>query len=499
MHVLIIGSGIAGASTAFRLLEDSAVHITIITRGETIQESNSSLAQGGIVMVGSENNDSVASLEEDILRAGDEKNNPKAVHWLATHATPLVEKILKQGAQVLFDSSLGLEAAHSHSRVAHIADHTGKSIMTALLNTLKKSSRIRWKTNCTAIDLIMHHDECIGAMVLENNSISQIFADAVVLATGGIAHLYSMTSNPEGARGDGIAMAHRAGAKIQDLEYIQFHPTVLSCEEERKPLISERVRGEGAILKTPDTKKPFMEQYNSKWKDLAPRDEVSRAIFSEMQAHKYDHVLLDLHSIMPKEQIIKTFPTIYQSCLRYKIDITTDDIPVVPAAHYTCGGVQVDLHGKTTLPRLYAVGEVSHTGLHGANRLASTSLLEGLVWGYFAAEDILKMPSNTDFPTPQNPIFTDTKQTNSSEKKALFQKIKTILWEKVGIVRTSKGLQDAMQELLELQKKIDAMLHKEFLSDEDIGLSNAILVATLIARSAFENHESAGCHFLEKH
>ena len=403
--VLIIGCGIAGATAAIRLASDTQRHITIITRAEEAMDSNSSHAQGGIVGRGYD--DSVELLEEDILTAGAGLSYPPAVRLLAERGPELLQEVLIGQAGLEFDRDeqgnlvMGLEAAHSCRRILHMGDGTGEAIMLGLLRTLESLPNIQLLNKHTVVDLITfpHHASdpqavyqpltCHGAYVFDQESrrVVPILARKTILATGGIGQIYLNTTNPTGARGDGVAMAYRAGANIINAEYVQFHPTALSSSDVTKFLISEAVRGEGGILLTPQGK-PFMERYAPEWKDLAPRDIVARGIYSEMVDKGYPYVLLDIASHKPAEFIRERFPHIYAYCLEQNIDITRQPIPVVPAAHYFCGGVQVDLLGHTSIPNLYAVGEVSCTGVHGANRLASTSLLEGLVWGVQAAEDI---------------------------------------------------------------------------------------------------------------
>jgi L-aspartate oxidase len=422
--VLIIGCGIAGASAALRLARDSQRQITIITRAAEPEESNTRYAQGGIVTLGEE--DSPALIVKDVLAAGAGLSLPSAVRILADEGPRLVRKVLIETTGVSFDRApddsaelvagsgrglaeigrlaYGREAAHSCPRILHVGDATGKAIIQALVAVLRECPNVRIVTSATAVDLITfpHHARdplvvyepvaCHGAYVLEkaerpSRTARRYLAGATILATGGLGRIYRHTTNPEGSRGDGLAMAYRAGARVINAEYVQFHPTTLAVMGGDGFLISEAVRGEGGRLLTPDGR-PFMTHYAPRWGDLAPRDVVARAIHHEMIEHAYPHVLLDIHSALPPDRIRERFPTIYGRCLSLGIDITRQPIPVVPAAHYFCGGVWTDEWGRTTVQNLYAVGEVACTGVHGANRLASTSLLEGLVWGDRAARDI---------------------------------------------------------------------------------------------------------------
>ena len=395
--VLIIGGGISGAIAALTLAADKKRQITIITRAKKPTESNTLYAQGGIIG-GSIKNDP-DQLIEDIINAGAGISHRPVVELLAKEGPALLDQILVNELNVPFDRNkngdldYALEGAHSNPRVLHVADMTGRAIMLALHKKLTELPNVQILTKHTAVDLITfpHHSPdphqvyekpvCLGAYVFdqEQKKVIRITASSTILATGGLGQIYLNTSNPVGSRGDGLAMASRAGVRIINAEYVQFHPTTFNKPGSSKFLISEAVRGEGAILLTPkgDT---FMESYSPEWKDLAPRDIVSRAIFLEMLNNDYPHVYLDLASHKNAEEIKTRFPQIYQHVFNEGVDITAEPIPVVPAAHYFCGGLHVDQDGRTSLDGLYAVGEVSCTGIHGANRLASSSLLEGLVW-----------------------------------------------------------------------------------------------------------------------
>jgi L-aspartate oxidase len=322
-----------------------------------------------------------------------------------------------------------------------------------------------------------------------------------ILATGGIGRIYRNTTNPPGARGDGLAMASRAGARILNAEYVQFHPTALSVPGAEGFLISEAVRGEGGVLLTPEGQ-PFMEKYSPEWKDLAPRDVVARAIHTEMEAHDYSYVLLDIASHLPAAKIKARFPNIYSECKRVGIDITRESIPVVPAAHYFCGGVAVDEWGRSSIANLYAVGEVSCTGVHGANRLASTSLLEGLVWGTRAARDIescFVSDAHPAIPTRADiPAWDESNLTQDSDPALIqgdMQTIQNIMWHYVGLVRSGDRLSRAIRELRHLQNEIETFYRKTKLSDGLIGLRNAVEVGLVIGQAARHNRQSRGCHY----
>ena len=400
--VLIIGSGIAGLSCAITAA-DLGLDVIILNKEARIEESNTNYAQGGIVARGLE--DSPELLAEDIMQAGDGISNPDAVKIVAYEGPGMVEDFLVKKIGVPFSRSgddefeFAREGSHSRRRILHSKDSTGRAIETALVNKLKEYTNIRAYADHTAIDLltIPHNStnpmalykepQCIGAYVLNNKTgnVERFFSSYTVLATGGLGRIYQHTTNPSIATGDGFAMADRAGARLINMEYIQFHPTTLFHKDADGFLISEALRGEGARLKTKDGV-PFMAKY-SELGDLAPRDEVCRAMYEEMIKRGDSYVYLDIASYT-EINVKKRFPMIYEKCLEFDIDIQKVPIPVVPAAHYSCGGVQVDTWGKTSLKCLYAAGEVAATGLHGANRLASTSLLEGLVWGIRSAKDI---------------------------------------------------------------------------------------------------------------
>lgn len=517
-EVLIIGCGIAGATAALRLAQDPERQIILITRANDVHESNTRYAQGGIIGRGP--NDTADLLFEDIIAAGAGVTSPKAARILADEGPPLLHEVLEEMAGVVFDHTKeglpvwGQEAAHSRRRILHVGDATGLAIMNGLVEALKKFPNIKVKSDATAVDLITfpHHSRnpldnyqeisCHGCYVFDRSerTVHRYLAKATVLATGGLGRIYRNTTNPVGARGDGLAMAHRAGARIANAEYVQFHPTALAAPGAEGLLISEAVRGEGGVLLTPELE-PFMERYAPTWKDLAPRDVVARAIHHEMEAKGYSYVLLDLASHMPAQQIRERFPFIYNECLKVGLDISREPVPVVPAAHYFCGGVLVDEWARSTIRNLYAVGEISCTGVHGANRLASTSLLEGLVWGNRAAIEIERALVAEAGPSP---TFEDIPPWDESGLRdepdpALIQgdmqTIQNIMWHYVGLVRSGDRLSRAIRELRHLWNEIETFYRTTKLSDGLIGLRNAVEVALTVAHAAQHNRQSRGCHY----
>ncbi|MBN1487615.1 MAG: L-aspartate oxidase [Anaerolineae bacterium] len=515
--VLVIGCGIAGSIAALQLAQDRERQVTVVTRTRDPEESNTRYAQGGIVARGQE--DSAHLLVEDILRAGAGLSYPPAAKLLAADGPELVYRILLEQAGVSFDRKSGgklsytREGGHSVSRILHVGDATGQAIEAALIARLREQPNVTLHTGATAVDLITssHHSrdplviyqptKCHGAYILdrEENAVHRILAKATILATGGLGRIYRHTTNPAGARGDGLAMAHRAGAWIINAEYIQFHPTTLAVPGTENFLISEAVRGEGAQLFTPDGRH-FMDQYAPKWGDLAPRDVVARAIHQEMLEHGYPYVLLDLANVMSATRIPERFPTIYTTCKKAGVDITTQPIPVVPAAHYFCGGVHVDSWGRSTLEGLYAVGEVSCTGLHGANRLASTSLLEGLVWGNRAARDIADREDLTLVKAVDIPPWQDVSEGVPADPVLVYRDSRTIqniMWLYVGLARNTHRLARALTDLNHLWGVIDQFYRTTRLNDNLIGLRNIAQTAWIVTSAAWHNRESRGAHYRE--
>lgn len=513
--VLIIGCGIAGASTALEAAK-SGLKVVIITKNDKLEESNTYYAQGGIVSLGPDDHPEL--LREDIIQTGDGINNPNAVDILSREGKKMVDSILIKELKIPFMRSspdsldYAQEGGHSRRRILHIRDTTGRTIEEKVIAALKKYSNVTLLSDHTAVDLLTvpHHSKnptsfyreprCIGCYVLDNNTnkVNIIFATYTVLATGGCGAVYLYTSNPKGAIGDGYAMAYRAGARIVNMEYIQFHPTSLFHRDADGFLISETVRGEGARLKTKDGR-TFMEKYPGK-NELAPRDEVTRAIYEEMTDTNSNYVYLDLASYA-KIDIKKRFPHIFKTCLKYGIDITKEPIPVVPAAHYCCGGILVDDWGRSSLSGLYAVGEVSCTGVHGANRLASTSLLEGLVWGTRAAQHIA---------AHFNPVVgydvSDIHQWYYPKKEdepdpALINQdwisIRSTMWNYAGVIRTPKRLERARADLDYLRHRIEKFYKEARMDTKVVGLKHGIQVALMITYAAIGNPVSRGAHYLK--
>lgn len=511
--LLIIGGGIAGATVALEAARQG-FEVNLVIKSSGIEGSNTYWAQGGIVSFGDD--DDPELLKEDILKAGDRINNPEAVEVLVKEGSKAVERILIEELKIPFARSspdrldYALEGGHSRRRILHVEDATGQRIATAFFDRLKQFPNIHFYFDHTAVDLltIPHHStnalsyyyqpRCVGAYVLDNKTrvVKKFIAPYTILATGGCGGVYQFTSNPRTTIGSGYAMALRAGARIVNMEYIQFHPTALYHRDADGFLISESVRGEGARLKTRDGR-TFMEKYSPQ-KELAPRDEVTRAIYQEMINTNSNFVLLDLASYA-RVDIKKRFPYIYKTCLQYGIDISKQPIPVVPAAHFCCGGVLVDTWGQTSLDGLYAVGEVACSGVHGANRLASTSLLEGLVWGIRAARHIA---DHFKAGLPYDPSMIHPWYYPENEEEidpALIHQdwatIRTTMWNYAGIIRTRKRLERAKADLEYLKHRIDKFYKEAPMDPEIVDLRHGIQVALMITYAALANPESRGSHF----
>ncbi|KPJ56079.1 L-aspartate oxidase [Parcubacteria bacterium DG_74_2] len=511
--VLIIGSGIAGITAALELAENKNLKIVLITRTKEPGESNTKYAQGGIV--GKSDDDD--ALREDIIKAGAGLCNPKAVDILVKEGPKLVSEFLIKKLGIKFSTDIKgkllftKESAHSSPRILHAQDSTGEVIEEKLIKAVMSCKNIKFFNQHTLIDILTfpHHasdalvvyDEiiCIGAYVFDqvNKQVKTILAKKTVLATGGLGQIFLRTVNCKGARGDGLAAASRAGAEIINAEYIQFHPTAFYHRDIKNFLISEAVRGEGAKLRNKKGK-AFLKKCDPR-EELAPRDIVARCIYDEILNKDQNYVLLDLAPYMTPGYIKRRFPKIYKTCFKYGVDITKEPIPVTPSAHYFCGGVKVDQWGRTTIFNLYAVGEVSCTGVHGANRLASTSLLECLVWGKRCASHILRNLGKQDISLSEVLPWHGVGKPDEEVDPALIAQdwmiIKSTMWNYVGIVRTQKRLQRAVSDLNYLKHRIEKFYKETRINDELIGLRNGIEIALIVAEAALRNKKSMGCHF----
>lgn len=505
--VLIIGSGAAGLSLALRLADQ---HQVIVLSKGPVTEGSTFYAQGGIAAVFDET-DSIDSHVEDTLIAGAGICDRHAVEFVASNARSCVQWLIDQG--VLFDTHvqpngeesyhLTREGGHSHRRILHAADATGREVQSTLVSKAQNHPNIRVLERSNAVDLIVSDKiglpgtrRVVGAWVWNRNkeTVETYHAKAVVLATGGASKVYQYTTNPDISSGDGIAMAWRAGCRVANLEFNQFHPTALYHPQARNFLLTEALRGEGAYLKRPDGTR-FMPDFDERG-ELAPRDIVARAIDHEMKRLGADCMFLDI-SHKPADFIRQHFPMIYEKLLGLGIDLTQEPVPIVPAAHYTCGGVMVDDHGRTDVEGLYAIGEVSYTGLHGANRMASNSLLECLVYGWSAAEDITRrMPDAHGVSTL--PPWDESRVENPDERVVIqhnWHELRLFMWDYVGIVRTTKRLERALRRITMLQQEIDEYYAHFRVSNNLLELRNLVQVAELIVRCAMMRKESRGLHF----
>ncbi|EEQ9429094.1 L-aspartate oxidase [Escherichia coli] len=505
--VLIIGSGAAGLSLALRLADQ---HQVIVLSKGPVTEGSTFYAQGGIAAVFDET-DSIDSHVEDTLIAGAGICDRHAVKFVASNARSCVQWLIDQG--VLFDTHvqpngeesyhLTREGGHSHRRILHAADATGREVQSTLVSKAQNHPNIRVLERSNAVDLIVSDKiglpgtrRVVGAWVWNRNkeTVETCHAKAVVLATGGASKVYQYTTNPDISSGDGIAMAWRAGCRVANLEFNQFHPTALYHPQARNFLLTEALRGEGAYLKRPDGTR-FMPDFDERG-ELAPRDIVARAIDHEMKRLGADCMFLDI-SHKPADFIRQHFPMIYEKLLGLGIDLTQEPVPIVPAAHYTCGGVMVDDHGRTDVEGLYAIGEVSYTGLHGANRMASNSLLECLVYGWSAAEDITRrMPDAHGVSTL--PPWDESRVENPDERVVIqhnWHELRLFMWDYVGIVRTTKRLERALRRITMLQQEIDEYYAHFRVSNNLLELRNLVQVAELIVRCAMMRKESRGLHF----
>ncbi len=510
---LVIGSGIAGLSTAIALSETGR-QVVLITAAPDIVESNTVYAQGGIIYE-TEKKDP-ESLIRDILEAGCRANYEPAVRLLAEQGPRLVRELLIEKVNVRFDSQVdeGLhltrEAAHSENRIIHRGDETGKSIEQSLYAYCSQLKNLKFLSSHTAVNLLMtsHHGRdrtriheparCFGAFVFDQKTSETypILAAHTVLATGGVGQLFLHNTNSRFARGDGIALADRAGCRLENLEYIQFHPTTFFQSGAPRFLVSEALRGEGAVLLNASGER-FLQRLLPEYAtpELAPRDKMAQAIHQEMLTTGASCVFLDI-SHKEAAWVQERFPFIYRTCLRYGVDITKQPIPVVPGAHYSCGGVWVDLEGRTTIMNLWAAGEVSCTGVHGANRLASTSLLEGLVWGVRAGGAIghaLRVDPHTTFPEIE-PWESGTATVDPSFLSQDWLALKHTMWNYVGLIKTEARLARAEGILKELDRGIETFYRRAALSDGLIGLRHASHVALRILEASMANPRSMGCY-----
>ncbi|MFZ6046819.1 L-aspartate oxidase [Pseudomonas sp. CR3202] len=507
--VLVIGSGAAGLTLALTL--PSHLNIVVLSKAD-LSNGSTFWAQGGVAAV-LDDTDTVDSHVEDTLVAGAGLCREDAVRFTVEHSRAAIQWLIDQGVPFTrddengredggFEFHLTREGGHSHRRIIHAADATGAAIFNTLLEQAKKRPNIQLLEQRVAVDLITERklgrkgQRCLGAYVLNRNTgeVDTFHARFTVLASGGAAKVYLYTSNPDSACGDGIAMAWRAGCRVGNLEFNQFHPTCLYHPQAKSFLITEAVRGEGGLLRLPNGER-FMQRFHPR-AELAPRDVVARAIDHEMKRLGVDCVYLDI-SHKPAEFVKSHFPTVYERCLDFGIDITREPIPVVPAAHYTCGGVVVDRHGCTDIPGLYAIGETSFTGLHGANRMASNSLLECFVYGRSAAEHMLSQLNQVSMPI-NLPTWDASQVTDSDEDVIIahnWDELRRFMWDYVGIVRTSKRLQRAQHRVRLLLSEIDEFYSNYKVSRDLIELRNLALVAELMIRSAMQRHESRGLHY----
>jgi L-aspartate oxidase len=493
---IVVGAGIAGLRASVELA--SAGRVLCLAKRE-VTESNTQYAQGGIAAALSDD-DEVSLHLEDTLKAGDGLVNEEAARVLVEEGPPRIEELMEWGTE--FDRAgtkiaFTREGAHSRNRVLHAhGDSTGREIGRALYHKASTIEPINFREFEFTTDLLVEDGRVVGVRVLDQSGqLHQVHASSVLLATGGLGHVYSNTTNPEVATGDGVAMAFRAGAEISDMEFVQFHPTALYLKGAPRFLLSEALRGEGAYLRNVELKR-FMPKYHELG-ELAPRDVVARAIAHELEVQNRSDaaVYLDL-THLDADRVRKRFPTIYSTCMRYNIDIATELVPIRPAAHYAMGGVRTDLWGQTSLPGLYAAGEVACTGVHGANRLASNSLLEGLVYGARAAQSMreqLSSPTSNSASAPAR-ITPAGSNGHAAETEKLIQKVQGLMWQHVGVVRDGKALQQLVPELRTLQSRMPAPGDRR--SHE---AANILQAGLLIARSALAREESRGAHYRLDH
>ncbi len=515
---LVIGSGIAGCTAALTLA-DAGVEVLLLSSASALGGGNSELAQGGIIYKSSTGDDKEA-LAHDILVAGHNYNYKDAVEHICAQGPTAVEKMLMERVQVPFDKNddgewnLTREGGHSTKRILHTADYTGASIMKSLICAVKKHPHIKLMQSCYAIDLLTsrHHgrqsdyrydvlNRCAGAYIY-NDELSKpqtILADWTILATGGVGNVFLHSTNAESCVGSGISMAHRAHVGVINTEFMQFHPTSLySKPNHRRDLLTESMRGEGARLLDAHGK-PFMHRYDKR-EELAPRDVVSQAMVSEMLASGSPCLYLDARTI--EHDLEKRFPTVSKICKAVGLDINKEPIPIVPAAHYFCGGILVDKFGRTDVYGLYAIGECACTGVHGANRLASTSLLEAVTWGFCAGNDVAKRSQDENsLPEGLRKIIPDWEQgsTEHNDDPALiaqdWESIRHTMWNYVGITRNNARLYRAFQDLRDLSRRIHDFYKRTQITPPLINLFHGVHTAYVITQAALRNKESKGCHY----
>jgi L-aspartate oxidase len=500
--VLIVGSGLAGLTVALNLARDKQVGI--VTKREFL-DGASNWAQGGIAAVLAVD-DSVEAHIQDTLSAGAGLSDEAITRYVVRRGRASIEWLIDQGVPFTRDEKsetgyhLTREGGHSHRRVIHAADATGRAVQTTLEEKVRSHPNISVLEHYNAVDLItsaklgLPGKRCFGIYALDGatGSVKTLSADFVVLATGGAGKVYLYTTNPDTATGDGIAIGWRAGCRIANMEFIQFHPTCLYHPHAKSFLISEAMRGEGGILRLPDGTR-FMPAHDPMG-ELAPRDVVARAIDFEMKKRGLDCVYLDI-THKPAEFLKRHFPNIYRRCLEFGIDLTREPIPVVPAAHYTCGGIMTDRSARTDLANLYAVGETAFTGLHGANRLASNSLLECLVFGRACADDILASPKPESVALPR---WDESRVTDADEEIVIshnWDELRRFMWDYVGIVRTSKRLERAQRRIALLKEEINDYYANFRVTSDLLELRNLVVTADLIVKSAIQRGESRGLHY----
>ncbi|HEY7368696.1 MAG TPA: FAD-dependent oxidoreductase [Thermoanaerobaculia bacterium] len=507
-EVLVLGTGVAGCAAALAAAREG-MEVTLVTRATSAEESNTLYAQGGIV--GRPPGDSPEALAADIEKAGAGLCEPDAVLRLATEGPDLVQKLFVEEMGIPFDKENGtfhwtLEGGHTVPRILHVKDETGRPIEQAMLAACRAEKNIEWRTSTTAVDLLTpDHDSVdpidryrpaavVGAYLLDRSGeVAPLRAAETILATGGLGQVYLHTTNPPGARGDGIAMAKRVGARLLNLEYVQFHPTALVHAKGRL-LLTEALRGEGARILDVAGREFLSAAHPAA--ELAPRDVVARAIHRHMLERDDPFVLLDI-SFKPTAWIKERFPTLFHRCLELGFDLTAGPVPVVPAAHYACGGIAVDADGRSSIGHLRAAGEVSCSGVHGANRLASTSLLEGLVWGWRAGKAAaaeVRRPGRRE-PPPVRPWQPEREPVDPALIAQDWTVIRHTMWNYVGLSRSQKRLDRAGRILVELRAEIEDFYRRGTMSDALLGLRNGVRTALAIRRAASDNRVSRGSHF----